>query len=221
MKSSLVVTAAAASYDLLTTANFKALVGITSSTEDTRIGLLITQASNIAANYCGRVFGQETVTETFRLSRVDRVSGIRRFDGMQHELEVLVLSRYPVMVTGPLPITVTEDDIVLASTDFTLDLDTGILTRLLDGLPQNWAADKVVVSYTGGYVVPAAAPGDLAHACTVIVNQMRSAMSRDPLAKRIEIPDVQTVDYWVGGVTSTGLPVEAISILDRYADVNL
>ena len=51
--------------------------------------------------------------------------------------------------------------------------------------------------------------------------EMTRKRVRDPLAKRIEIPDVQTVDYWVGAVGSNGLPTEATRILDQYTNVNL
>lgn len=219
MKSSVVVVTPAASLNLLTLADLKALLGITSAAEDARLTLLLAQASNICANYCSRVFAKEGVTETFRLSRNDRFGGRMRFDGIQQEAESLILNRYPV--DSAVAIVLTEDDTLLATTDYAVNYDNGMITRLFDGVPMNWAADKVVVSYTGGYTLPAAAPGDLAHACTIITSQMRSGLSRDPLAKRIEIPDVQTVDFWVGGVTSTGLPVEATSILDKYSGVNL
>src|SRR5215471_14077818 len=60
------VTTPAMSYDLTTVDDANAYLGLTPSTSsDIIVADQITAASKMIAAECGRIFGQETVTETF------------------------------------------------------------------------------------------------------------------------------------------------------------
>lgn len=199
MNSILTVITPATSYDLTTLATVKSKLGITTTTEDTKIAAWIKEASDFAANYCGRVFGKETVSEQFRL---------------QENKNQLILSRFPVGVVT----SVTEDGTVLDPTDYEVDSSIGTLYRLAgDGITQ-WVSKKVTVIYSGGYTLMGELPYDIESAVIAMVTHTRSASTRDPFAKRIEIPDVETVDYWVGGMSgsSNGLPASITGVLDLY-----
>jgi hypothetical protein len=50
------------------------------------------------------------------------------------------------------------------------------------------------------------------------VTHLYASSGRDPLAKRIEIPDVETVDYWVGSIqgNDSGFAPSTRNVLDKY-----
>lgn len=195
MPSILTVTSPASSYDLTTLAAVKIALGITTGDDDARISTWITQASKRIETYCNRVFVVETVSEAFRLDR---------------SLDKLVLGRSPVVAIT----SVTEDGEAVLAADYELDAGPGFLMRLDDDEPTTWPAVKITVVYSAGF---ATIPADLAGACIAMVSLMRSSAARDPMMKREEIPDVRTVDYWVGQVGDSGsIPPTIVDILDDY-----
>ena len=197
----LTVTSPASSYDLTTLAAVKTALGITTGDDDTRISTWITQASKRIETYCNRVFPVEAVSEVFRLDR---------------GLDKLVLGRAPVTAIT----TVTEDGEAVVAADYELDAGPGFLMRLDDDEPTDWPAVKITIVYSAGF---ATIPADIAWACTELVKQLRSFATRDPMMKREEIPDVRTVDYWVGqvGESSASLPPEIAAVLDPYRMVTI
>lgn len=218
MNSILTVVTPATNFDLITLAMVKSKLGIYTTIEDSKITAWIKEASDFVVNYCRRVFAKEVVSEQFRLDRKNQF-GIGSSGKIRSESakEKIILSRFPVGgVTS-----VTEDGSILAVTDYEVEPSTGILYRLSNDFVTNWQANKVVIVYSGGYTLVSELPYDLQNAMITIVSHFRSASLRDPFVKRVEIPDVQTVEYWVGDVTTKGLPAEVISILDLYAVQNL
>lgn len=203
MNSVLTVTTPAENQELTDLESVKQELGITTTAEDTKFGSWIKQASSIISSYCNRVFGSETVSETFRLER---------------NPQKIVLTRFPVSVIS----SVLENDISLTTDDYESDLAKGMLTRLSSDSLSCWAACKIVVSYRGGYDLLDDLPDDIQRACISLVRQLRSQSTRDPLAKRIEIPDVRTVDYWVGQVGESGsMPPDVMDILAPYVNARL
>lgn len=195
MTSILTVTSAASSYDLTTLAAVKTALGITTGDDDSRISTWITQASKRIATYCNRVFVVETVSEAFRLD---------------WSLDKLILGRAPVTAIT----SVTEDGEAVVAADYELDAGPGFLMRLDEDKSTVWPAGKITVVYSAGF---ATIPADLAGACIELVSLMQSSSSRDPMMKREEIPDVRTVDYWVGQVGDSGaLPSKISEVLDFY-----
>lgn len=205
MGSILLVTTPAADQDLTSLANVKTELGITGTSEDAKLAIWITQASRAIATHCSRVFGAETVSEQFRLdSAVDK----------------LILGRFPVISVTT--VTEDEDDPLVVTTDYETDPVSGLLTRLSDDTPITWSASKIVVAYQAGYELLDGLPEDVQRACVSMVKNFRSQAKRDPMAKRIEIPDVRTVDYWVGKVGESGsMPPDVLDLLAPYVVMRL
>jgi len=203
MDSILTVTTAATTQDLTIAATVKIELGITGTSEDAKLATWIKQASAMISSYCGRVFGAETVSETFWLDRA---------------VEKLILERFPVSALA----SVTEDGVVLTTADYQSDPSNGMLGRLSSDVLTCWSARKIIIAYTGGFELLNGLPHDVERACISLVRQLRSQATRDPLAKRIEIPDVRTVDYWVGKVGESGsMPPDVLDLLAPYVNVRI
>jgi hypothetical protein len=135
---------------LLTTAELREAAGVTGTSQDTtlaamglRIAALITTECNVAVgNGAPPTLLQETLTETFWNVRTDQLVLSRRFE---------------IAVD-----TLTEDDVAMTEgTDFLVDPESGILTRMYSNCPGSWCAQKIVVVYDAGF---ATVPRDLAQA---------------------------------------------------------
>lgn len=208
MKSLLTVTAASNTYDLTVLATVKAEFAIADNSENARLAIWITQASNIAATYCKRVFAQETLTETFRPDRQRGLSSARR--------ETLMLARRPIAsVTS-----VTIDDVALTAAEYEFAADAGMLYRLdTSGYRTCWyAAKSIVVIYVAGYELLRTLPNDIERAVILIVNDMRSSQLRDPNLKMKRTEGVSEYQWWIPGDAKTTLPIEISGLLDPYRD---
>jgi len=199
MQRILSVFSASSTQDLASLASAKANLRITTPDLDTSIQAWISRASAAIASACDRVFGLETVIETFFVSR---------------ELESLPLARYPISNISSLTI---DGGTTESATDYVADKSSGVLLRLSSGAMSTWCGERVEVAYSGGYSLSSGAPRDLEQACLLMVSYAYSYSRRDVLAKRIEVPDVQSVDYWVGGVGRGGeLPPDVLSLISPY-----
>lgn len=206
MKSILTVVTPADSVDLTVLANVKTELGITTTSEDVNLETWIDQASGVITGSCNRVFGKETVTESFR----NRVQFL--------EPEKIVLQRTPVtLITS-----VVENGITLVEdTDFEVDYETGILTRLCGDYESRWCFRTLVVTYAAGYELLGELPIAIEKATIILVKQFRSAASRDPLLKSEEIPGVLSQTFWVGGTgdKSNGIPHEVETLIAPYRNI--
>lgn len=201
--STLSVTEKAATIDLTVLETVKADMGIESSGHDEVLSLYIRQASAAIATYCRRTFGAETLAETFYVKT---------------STKCLVLSRYPVISLS----SVTRCGNVMPEDQYDLDAAAGLLYRRSGNNRTYWNWDRIVVNYVAGYQLVSGLPFDLERACIAAVKSMWASRNRDPLVKRVEIPDVRTVDYWVGGVGSNAaLPPDVISLIEPFRDVRL
>lgn len=213
MQSFIVVNTAANSQDLTVLATVKAECGITTTTEDANIETWIDQASSACSAYCNRVFGKETVTETFR----NRFSYL---DRNANRADTILLSRNPVTVI----VSVTQDNTVLTeNVDFEVDYTEGIMYRLDSN--QNsvqWSFSKLVVNYTAGWDLLGTLPDSIERACISHVKALRSSADRDPNVKQESIPGVLETSYWIGQIGSNGaLSPEVTSLLDPYRNVGV
>jgi hypothetical protein len=191
------VTTPASSQDLASLASLKTELQIAGTADDAWLQEKITEASAVIAAYCGRSFGQETISQTFRLER---------------PAPALQLARFPLAsVTS-----VTEDGELLTSDLFEAQPEPGLLRRLSGDRPAAWTAAKVTVVYQAGYALPASAPAALRDACLTLVKARWSGRSRDPLIKSEEAPDVYKFDYWVGGVADSGSLYDLKAKLERF-----
>lgn len=148
MASLVVVQTPAPTQDLVVLARLKAELGLTGSQDDTELQDIITEVSQTVVDRCGRVFAQETVTETLQGTNDLR----------------LVLARTPVMAIASVAIS----GQVLLSTDYFLEnADAGILYRTIGWMAfrssvapisldvlAGTGEPNIVVTYTGGFILP-------------------------------------------------------------------
>lgn len=192
----LTVTTPASTADLTTLAVVKAELGLTSNEHDTQLATYITQASDRVESFCNRTFAQESISETFRLD---------------HRENELVLTRFPVTAIT----SVVENGASLATSDYELDADSGVLRRLQSDTKTRWPCGKIVVEYVCGYLLPGDVgrdlPRDIERAAILLVKQFASNSDRDLMTKRETTEGVRTTEYFYGG--ETGLPPEVEGLL--------
>lgn len=201
MSSILTVVTQAQSYDLtiLDTARQELGIADSDTSQDAKLTRWIHEASEEVAAYCGRVFAQEKVSETFLLG-FGQDSAIR-------------LSRYPVTLIE----SVTADGSVLTASDYELDANSGLLYRC-NGC---WRCRKIVVVYTAGYDLLDSLPRPLERAVLTMMRYRYSASTRDPAIRSESLQGVYDVSYWVGAIpggASSSLPPEVADILAPYRD---
>jgi uncharacterized phiE125 gp8 family phage protein len=195
----LTVTVPAESNDLTTLAAVKAELGVTGGGDDAKLAGYIKQASDTVTSYCNRVFAIETVSETLRLDQ-------RR--------DELILSRFPVTALA----SIVENGVTLASTDYELDGDTGVIRRLRDDGPWSWPQGKIVVAYAAGYILPGAIgrnlPQDIERAVILLVGRYASITPQDQLLRRETVEGIGSTEVFQLG--SSGLPPEVTALLTNY-----
>jgi hypothetical protein len=155
MQSTIVVVTPAASIDLITIDELKRALNLTSTTQDAMLTDLITRVSAEVAAYCNnRVFGFETVVETF----TEISSDTRR----------LFLARYPIPQDNTGITAINNGDAVLTYPDgILLDSLWGKLT-----LPRGGAfIEQTVIEYSGGYNLPDEAPPALKQAVVMLARE--------------------------------------------------
>ena len=143
MTSLVTVDIAATASSLTQTATVKTDLNISVSTYDTFIAALIVRASAIIASYCGRTFGRQTVTETFRFNT---------FFGYPVSYDrgaALILTHTPIVSIT----TVTENAEVLTGSGYEANLNAGLIYRLSDGSPATWVT-PTVIQYQSGFILP-------------------------------------------------------------------
>jgi uncharacterized phiE125 gp8 family phage protein len=203
MQTTLEVITPALSLDLTVLANVKEQLGIVGTSQDVKIQNWIKQASDAIASRCDRVFARETVKQTIFLDRT---------------LSEIVLARYPVASVT----TVHADGVLLDIADYAFDKQKALLLPVASDSLSTWCASKIVVVYIGGYELLPELPYDLERSCITLVSHLYSASQRDPFMKRIEVPGVETVDYWVGGLNKDGkLPPDVEMLIAPYVSYRI
>ncbi len=209
------VTTAASSQDLTTLAAVKAMLDMATDENDTRIAGAIAQASASIAAHCGRVFGLQRYTETWRLERCK---------------SVLFPRVYPIkQIAG-----ITEAGVALEADDYEIDPAAGMLFRL-DASDRrcDWPAAKIVVIYDAGYVLPSftgsesgeALPANIELACQLLTKSTWYSASRDTAVLRETVPDVLDLTYAAPGGSGMplvgGLPEEIAGKIEPYRNVRV
>lgn len=120
---------------IVSLADTKAHLNITTSTDDEELRRTIAVASEAAESYCNRVFRRQTVTEYH--------------DGGK---QAVLLRQAPVLSIT----TVVENGTTLTSTDYTADLNAGLVYRGSAAAPWQWyyGIQVVVITYVAGYTDP-------------------------------------------------------------------
>lgn len=178
----------AASMDLVTLDQAKALLGIVAddTSQDTAILQHIAGTSAAINNYCDRVF----VVQTYR-------DQLRNAYGAY--AEALVTRQYPIALdTEDVPLAaVTENGVALDPAYLEVYPEEGSLYRLDSvGVPGAWASAALVVDYTAGFDP---IPADVQGACLEWVSVRWNAVGRDPGVRSETIPDLITQVYGSGG----------------------
>jgi hypothetical protein len=209
MDSRLVITTPASDLSLLTAAERRTAAGVTGMDYDTELAAMELLAAATIMDECNIAVGagaeptlkKETLTETFRNVTADCL---------------LLARRHEVTITS-----VTIDGVVLETSEYEVNPESGILRRL-DGLFYvPWYAMTAIVVYQAGFTtVPAVLKG----AASAALQSIWSRSRRDPAVKAQEI-DVEGIDrvrtdYWVGTVPGQAdfgtLPDFVIAQLKRF-----
>jgi len=150
----------------LTSYEARLALNLSSSTDETiddLLEMLIKWSSDEIAVQCNRVFAKETLIETFR----EINSGCKR----------LFLTHYPIVGIDSVVVGGTT---LVSGVDYVMDSDAGKLTRL----STTWSS-PVVVSYTGGYDLPAEAPPALQQATLLMAREAYYATIRGDATVRM------------------------------------
>jgi hypothetical protein len=185
------VTAPAASQDLTDLTTVKTELQISGTDHDTFLTSLITEASRAIMAACGQTLGAETVQQTER-----------------NVCAPLLLARGPadtVSITS-----VVEDGTTLAATDY--ELDGFRLYRLSSDKRVAWSADKVVVTYTRGYSLPASVPVEVERVAIEMIKASYYARARDPGIRSENVQDVYSASY-VDAIRSGRVPPDLLPAL--------
>jgi hypothetical protein len=201
---------------LLTLAEIRAAVGVSDGSKDSVLVPLGDRVSATITRAC-MVSRDGAMPPTLRLEAVSdtyRQHGWRPAQWLAGGQQSLVLSRRPVTTIA----SVTVDSVVLtADTDYEVDKASGLLFRLSNGVRVGWCGFVVVVAYSAGYET---VPDDLKLAASMFVQSLSQQGSRDPLLKRVMIPDVIEKEFWVDPTKDIGVPAEVMDLLRRGGYVN-
>jgi len=202
----LTVTTPATSYDLATLDVVKDELGISDNSKNAILQRYITAASQMAAQYCNRVFPAETITERV-LARRETWPRL-----LPAGVQSLQLQRWPlVSVTS-----VTEDGTALAQgTDFAIVVDAGQLIRLdTNGNARSWHIFPLTIVYQAGFEE---IPRDVEDALIRMVTRRYVSKGRDPNLKQQTIPGVLEQSWWIAtGNESGNMSPDIADILDNY-----
>ena len=200
MQSTIVVVTPAVSIDLIKLDELKRALNLTSTTQDEMLSDLITRVSAEVAAYCNnRVFGHETVVETFTEIPAD----LRR----------LFLARYPIPLddTGITSITI-EGAASAYPNGYLLDSLWGKLQLPAGG----GFIEQTVIEYSGGYNLPDEAPPALKQACIILAREAYYASVRGDATVRMIGHKESRIIYFdpnvlarsAGGAGSGGTPAQ-------------
>lgn len=226
-------------FTVVTPADIKALtkletvktdLGVSGVLEDAYLTEKINQASAAVCSYLrvpkasdgSMTLASEELAQTFRFERADGFpfTGVGASNPRKH----LILARKPVTEV----LSVVVGTAVLTSSEYEVDGAAGLLARLRSDSLSSWHdCLKVVVTFKAGWLLPdkgddRTLPYDIERAVIDLVKLARSARTRDPMLKAIEVVDIDRKEYWVGGVGgasgsgNSGLPPDIAATLDRY-----
>lgn len=202
MRSIVSITVPATATALTTLAAVREELGLSDQEDNALVQRMIARASVSVVGFLGRPLARETVVETFR-------------DVL--DLPMLRLSRYPVVSIA----SVVVDGLTLAGADYELAGERQQLHRLVSDDVVDWTARKIVVTYTGGYLLPgqqgANLPGDIEAACLIAIVADYQSRGRDPQL-RSETADGIGGQSWLDPDTAAhgALPWAAAERLQPY-----
>lgn len=203
-----VVTAPAESFDLTTLEVVKDVLNITTGNHDPFLTRSIRVNSGRVSRYCDRIFARQTYRDSW-------LAGVAQ--------PVLQLAQAPVRDLVDFTIDDGSTALVLG-TDFTIDLEAGILTPQTFGL----GAAIGAIEYEAGWYLPpdarAIEPGgisfdipDVEQAVVELVMADFHARGRDPMLRRWDQGSAGSKEFWVGGPPESGsLPALVEGMLSPF-----
>jgi hypothetical protein len=204
----------ATSQDLVSLANMKMKMGIdpSNTTWDALLQELITNTSETIAKLCNRVFGYETVDETY----------YQLADSPSPPTQRLYLSRWPVVTADITSITQDGTDLLpTLNINWFLEESTGTLYQL-QSLGQWICTTSIDVQYSGGYQLPNSAPGPLAFAVEALIREQYMSWIRSPSSfgvRQIRHKESSIGYYGPNLFPTTGLPATwttVQTVLNKY-----
>lgn len=209
------ISSAASTKQLTTLATLKADLGITTTDDDTLLGLKIDQASAAIVSYCGREFAQETVVET-----------LPAYGGMN-----ILLTRTPVTTIT----SITYDSATVPAADYTLIEptigtvynksgwnDTRASLTGISGIKSSRSGEYLyTATYTGGYILPGMAgtrdlPHDIENACLQLAGMMYFNRKRDLGLKQESVSNVYSRTYSDSDISMGRFPESIATLLDKW-----
>jgi hypothetical protein len=159
----------ATEFDLLTLEEAKLMLGMstTDTSQDELLTMWITVFSLTVAALCNRTFAKQRVLETWR----------ETYNGR------LFLTQWPVKQTDVEEVT-NASGVVLMPDVYELEESSGKLSNIINpgGVCSTpWLA-PVVVTYTGGYDLPAEAPAPLKHATVLLIRDEKIRLQQAQVA---------------------------------------
>ena len=148
----------ATNFDLLALSELKAMLGIasTDTSQDVQLQTYITQYSDIISRECNRVFAKEKMVETVRELQPNRY----------------YVSHWPVK-EADIESVETPRGTIIDPTMYEVEEESGKI--MFTGGSQG---EPIVVTYTGGYLLPDEAPPALKAACEILIREMRTWAQR-------------------------------------------
>ncbi len=213
---------------LTTLARVKRELKITSTADDDVLQRKIEEASSDIQGAMGYRLPSEDVKETFWHSNAGEIfHSFRGWDAHPSGRDdVLFLKRTPIRAISKVTV---DDDVIFDALDpstaasIRFDAGAGLLYRVgTSGYPCPWWFCKsIVTEYTGGFILPGSDDCDLEPgiegATIALLQSYWASRGRDALIKREDIPDVRTVEYWVGAVGDPKLlPPRVLASLSQF-----
>lgn len=193
----LTITAPAAHQRLTTASALRAALAMAGRTPpaDEILTAMIDAASAAIAASCQRVFGLETVRETFRPDRAPAR---------------LMLARWPVVEIKAVTIAAEPVDLVTVEAEA-----NGVLHHLdAPGFRVGWPSGPIVVTYEAGYILPdqptPTLPANLQRACIVLAKGWIEDQARTPHIRRTHIEGVMETEYFPVDANGIGADIEAM-----------
>jgi hypothetical protein len=216
----------ATNFDFLTLDEAKQLLGLLTAdtSHDEQITMMISIFSQTIAEYCHRVFARETVIETWR----------EEFNGrlfLSHwpvkEADIQVVSAGSAWTNGTV-----VPPVVLDASQYELEEASGKLSFIANpGGTQSMSWDwPTVVTYTGGYDLPAEAPLPLKQATTLLIMEARMRLQQAQVAgirsishkeSRIMFFDPNMLLAKILSAHTVGLNPAVDALLKRYIRVEV
>lgn len=180
--------------DLITLEDLKLELGIDDDSEDELLALRIARWSRMFADECGRTFAFAEGVETFTFEPGE--SWPQRM--------ALNLSLYPVIDV----VSVTQDG---TAVEYELDAANGRLWAANGG----WWSGTVVVTYSGGYVLPSEAPAGLVEAIIEHISELRTDAGRDTSLQSVSRGDTR-VSYFQTSSSAGALSSTVLDLLQPF-----